>query len=263
MLFKESTLYGDGGELKFGGRRKVGGADRLLRVVVIGALAAFLAAGASTAVGEMEWRRQAGFDGILWGLHVDLEENGAQIVSEMVVSICSRGQFHTAGGGEGNAFWAQVIGLNRRAESSLEEMSSHCACLARILGKSRGVSLALRGGEEVCSGERSLWLPSSVRRNSLPSLRMFDARSDGAGGVSGLSRLVENGERFVETSPAMLSEVLIADQQGPNKEESSGAEPEESTPPGLVVGLLCVAAVAGALAGRHVGHPVGKREGRK
>ena len=75
----------------------------------------------------------------------------------------------------------------------------------------------------------------------MPSRRMFDARSDGAGGVSGLSRLVENGERFVETSPAMLSEVLIADQQGPNKEESSGAEPEESTPPGLVVGLpLCL-----------------------
>ena len=263
MLFKESTLYGDGGELKFGGRRKVGGADRLLRVAIIGALVAFLAAGTSMAVGEMEWRRQAGFDGILWGLHVDLEENGAQIVSEMVVSICSRGQFHTAGGGEGNAFWTQMIGLNRRAKSSLEEMPSHYACLARLLGKSRGASLALRGGEEVCSGEMSLWLPSSVRRNSLPSRCMFDARSDVAGGVSGLSRLVEDGERFVVTSPAMLSEVLIADQQGANKEESSGAEPEESTPPGLVVGLLCVAAVAGALAGRHVGHPVGKREGRK
>lgn len=249
--------------MKFGGRRKVGGADRLLRVAVIGALVAFLAAGTSTAFGEMEWRRQVGFAGGLWGLQVGLAESGARIMPEMVAHICYRGQFHTAGGGEGNAFRTQVIGLNRRAESSLEEMPSHCACLARVLEKSRGANLALRGGEEVCSGERSLWLPSSVRRNSLPSRHMFDARSDGAGGVSGLSRLVENGERFVETSPAMLSEVLIADQQGPNKEESSGAEPVESTPPGLVVGLLCVAAVAGALAGRHVGHPVGKREGRK
>ena len=263
MLFKESTLYGDGGELKFGGRRKVSGVDRLLRVVVIGALVAFLAAGTSTAVGEMERWRQAGFAGSLWGLQVDLEESGARIMPEMVVRICFRGQFHTAGGGEGDAFWTQMIGLNRRAESSLKEMPSHCARLARLLEKSRGASLTLRGGEEVCSGERSLWLPSSVRRKSSPSRRMFDAHSDGAGGASGLSRLVENGERFVETSPAMLSEVLIANQQGPNKEESSGAEPEESTPPGLVVGLLCVVAVAGALAGRHVGRPVGKREGRK
>lgn len=263
MLFKESTLYGDGGELKFGGRCKVSGADRLLRVVVIGALVAFLAAGISTAVGEMEWRRQAGFAGSLWGLQVGLEESGTRIMPEMVVRICFRDQFHTACGCEGNAFWNQMIGLNSRAESSPDEMPSHCACFARLLEKSRGVSLILRGGEEVCSGERSLWLPSSVRRNSLPSRRMFDAHSDGAGGVPGLSRLVENGERSVETSPAMLSEVLIADQQGPDKEESSGAEPEESTPPGLVVGLLCVAAVAGALAGRHVGHPVGKREGRK
>ena len=249
--------------MKFGGRRKVGGADRLLRVVVIGALVAFLAAGTSTAVGEMEWRRPAGFAGSLWGLQVGLEESGARIMPEMVVRICSRGQVRTAGGGEGNAFWTQMIGLNRRAESSLEEMPSHCACRAILLEKSRGASLTLRGGEEVCSGERSLWLPSSVTRNSLPSRRVFDVHSDGAGGVPGLPRLVENGECFAGASPTTLSEALIADQQGPIKAESSGAEPEESTPPGLVVGLLCVAAVAGALAGRHVGHPVGKRERRK
>ena len=90
---------------------------------------------------------------------------------------------------------------------------------------------------------------------------MFDAHADGAGEVPGSSRLVESGERFVGASPAALSEALVADQQVRTKAESSGVEPEESAPPGLVVGLLCVVAVAGALAGRYVGHPVGKREG--
>ena len=261
MLFKESTLCGDGGELKFGGRRKARAGDRLLRIVVIGALMAFLAAGTWMTGGEMARWRQVGFAASLWGCQANLVESGELITPEAVVHICSRGQFHTAGGGEANAFWAQMMGPNRHVESSQEEMSSHCVCCARRLEDSGGASLILSGGKGAFSEERSLRFPFSVVRNFLPSRHMFDAYADGAGEVPGSSRLVESGERFVGASPAALSEALVADQQVRTKAESSGVEPEESAPPGLVVGLLCVVAVAGALAGRYVGHPVGKREG--
>lgn len=43
---------------------------------------------------------------------------------------------------------------------------------------------------------------------------------------------------------------------------SPGAEAEEPAQPGLVVGLLCVVAAAGALAGRYAGYPVGGRRSR-
>ena len=73
----------------------------------------------------------------------------------------------------------------------------------------------------------------------------------------------ENGERSVAVSPAVLPWALVANQQGRTSADSSGAGAEEQAPPGLVVGLLCVAAVAGALTGRYARYPAGKRERRK
>ena len=72
-----------------------------------------------------------------------------------------------------------------------------------------------------------------------------------------------NGERTVSVSPGTSPRVFIADQRRWTSPDSTGPETEEPFRPGPVAGLLCVVAVAGALAGRSVVYPAGKREGRR
>jgi len=139
-VFKESTLCGDGGELKFGGRRKARGADGLLGAVVIGALVAFLVAGTWAATDEMERQRGAGFVGSRWGFHVNPTENGEWIMSEDAIHICSLNRFPVAGDREANSFRNQTPGSNGRADFSAGGMSSRCERVAGLPGISGDAS---------------------------------------------------------------------------------------------------------------------------
>ena len=244
--------------MKFGGRRKARGANGLLGIVVIGALVVFLAFGTWVVAGEMEQQRETRFVGSCWELHVNPEENGEWIMSQGVMHICSLGRFPAAGDREANAFWSQMQRLNGRVEFSVGGMSSRCGRVAGLLGTSGGTSAILTGGEGVRSEEESLRFLSSATSISLSSHHRFDAHSDDAGEVRGLSRLIE-----MPVPPAVLPGALVANQQGRTSAEALGAGAEEPAPPGLVIGLLCVAAIAGALVGRYAGYPAGKRERRK
>ncbi len=249
--------------MKVGGGRKLCETGGLLGAIVIGALVAILAVGTWAVLGGMDRQGGTSFAGGGWGLHSNPVEDGKRIMHEGVSRIPACGRFTAVGDREANPFRKQSSVLNDRTDSCGVRRAS---CLENVVGSvgiSRDKNAVPADGGRRCSEKRFSQFPSFTTRLSSVSRQTRDARPGGVDEARELSPSTGHGARSAVIARAALPQTLVANQQGQSSTESPGAGAEEPAPLGLVVGLLCVVAIAGALVGRHAGDLAGKRERRE
>ena len=254
--------------MKFGGKRNVRRSGGLPGMIATGVLVAISAAGAwvitsgGIAPGEAERHRESITSETRPDPWLNPADTGEGFASGNIVGVSPLAQSSRVGGGDGEVFQNRPLVSNPRADVSPAEKAPRGGWETNSSGIRGGESTLLVSGGKIHYRENSFVLPVSVANDSPASGRASGAQQ-GAAAELFWPLLPGNDERAVSVSQGAASWVLVANQQGQGIPGSQGAKNEEPVQPGLVAGLLCVVAVAGALAGRYAGYPAGKREDRK
>ena len=227
-------------------------------MVAISVAGTWAAAGGGMAPREMEQHRGSTAPESRRDPWVNPVKVGERIASEAAVRLFPPIRFLGVGFDEGDAFRDRPSASSQRAGAASAEKLSQGGRGTNFSGTPGGEQALLMSGGRIRPGERSFPPSGSVRDDSPVSGWAFGAHPGGAAGMPGFL-VPGNGERTVSVSPGTSPWALIADQRRWTSPDSPGPETEEPFQPGPVAGLLCVVAVAGALAGRSVVYPAGKR----